>query len=195
MKHGTKSYRQFRSMYVRCEEILENLVTEVRSFYSLRELGESVDDCVSQYNALMDDYSQWLGSFLRDSEETYRNEEWFKKFARLHKSPKSDRKGKKKSESLSEWVAIKGIMLCAQKSGEAEILFDALEDINNKIGQLENVKDFIGILKKSGLGKDTVYIVYIHNGVPEKIVVRHKKDEKIEEKFRFIVDLSASKNV
>ncbi|UCE29317.1 MAG: hypothetical protein JSV85_00860 [Candidatus Bathyarchaeota archaeon] len=173
---------------------MESLVTEVRSFYSLRELGESVDDCVSQYNATMDDYSQWLGSFLRDSEETHRDEEWFKTFARLQKSPKSSRKGKK-SASLSEWIAIKGVLLGAQKSGEAEILFDAIEDIKNKIGQLENVKDFVGILKRSGLGKDTVYIVYIHNGVPEKIVVRHRKDEKIEEKFKFIVDLSASKNL
>lgn len=180
---------------VRGEETLESLVTEVRSFYSLRELDESVDASVGQYRTMKDDYSQWLGSFLRDSEETYHNEEWFKKFARLQRSPKSGRKGKKKSTSLSEWVAIKGIMLCAQKSGEAEILFDAIEDINDKIGQLENVKDFIEILKRSGLGKDTVYIVYIHNGVPEKIVIRHKKNEKIEEKFRFIVDLSASKNV
>lgn len=180
---------------MRGEETLESLVTEVRSFYSLRELDESVDESISQYRTMADDYSQWLGSFLRDSEETYRNEEWFKEFARLQKSPKSGRKGKKKSVLPSEWVAIKGIMLCAQKSGEAEILFDAIEDINNKISQLENAKDFIEILKRSGLGKDTVYIVYIHNGMPEKIVVRHKKDEKIEEKFKFIVDLSTSKNV
>ena len=174
---------------------MESLVTEVRSFYSLRELDKSVDESVGQYRTMKDDYSQWLGSFLRDSEEAHRDEEWFKKFARLQKSPKSSRKDKKKSPSLSEWVAVKGIMLCAQKSGEAEILFDAIEDIDKKIGQLENVKNFIETLKRSGLGKETAYIVYIHNGVPEKIVIHHKKDEKIEEKFKFIIDLSASKNM
>lgn len=179
------------------EETLENLVTEIQSFHSLKELDESVDESIDQYRTVVDDYSRWLGSFLRDSEETYGNEEWFKEFARLQKSPKSSRKDKKKRAytSPSEWIAIEGIMLCAQKSGEAEILFDAIEDINKKIGQLENVKDFIESLKRAGLGKDMVYIVYIHNGVPEKIVVRNKKDAEIDEKFKFIVELSASKNV
>lgn len=178
------------------EETLESLVTEVRSFYSLRELDESVDESISQYRSVADEYGQWLGSLLRDSEETYGNEEWFKEFARLQKSPRSPRKGKKKSAAASsEWMAFKGIMLCAKKRGEAEMLFDAIEDINKKIDQLETVKDFVESLKRSGLGKGTVYIVYIHNGVPEKIVVRHGKDEKIEEKFKFAVDLFASKNV
>jgi hypothetical protein len=170
-------------------------VTEVRSFYSLRELDESVEESVGQYRAVKEDYSQWLGTFLRDVEEAHHDEEWFKNFTRLQKSSKNSRKGKKKSPSLSDWIAVKGVMLSAQKSGEAEILFDAIEDINRKIGQLENVKGFIETLKRSGLGKDTAYIVYIHNGVPEKIVVHHKKDEKIDEKFKYIVDLSASKNL
>ncbi|UCC32872.1 MAG: hypothetical protein JSW53_03470 [Candidatus Bathyarchaeota archaeon] len=170
--------------------MLESLVTEVRSFYSLRELDESIDENVLQYKTILDDYSQWLGSLLRDSEENHGDEEWFKE---LQNSLKSGGKSKKKASS--EWISLKGIMLSAEKRGEAEILFDAIEDINSKIDQLRNVKDSIETLKRSGLGKSTVYIVYIHNGVPEKISIRHDKGDEIAEKFKFAAHISASKKV
>lgn len=185
--------------------MLESLVTEIRSFYSLRDLRENIEEEIHQYEAVVDEYSQWLGSFLRDMEETHGNEEWFKKLSTFRKSLKGkarreikkEGKGKKakKAETSTEWISYKGILLSASEQGEAEILFDAIEEINRKVEQLAKVKSAIENLEKSALGKEIVYIAYIHNGVPEKIVLRNKRDKEFEEKFKFTTDLSMLKKV
>ena len=66
--------------------MLENLATEIRSFYSLQDLRETIDEEINKYKTIVDEYSQWLGSFLRDMEATHGNEEWFKKFSGLKKT-------------------------------------------------------------------------------------------------------------
>ena len=185
--------------------MLESLVTEIRSFYSLRDLRESIEEEVQQYEAVADEYSQWLGSFLRDMEETHGNEEWFKRLSTFKRSlkgkakreTKKEGKGEKtkKAGASTEWISYKGVMLSASEQGEAEILFDAIEEINRKIEQLNKVKSAIENLEKSTLGKDIFYIAYIHNGVPERIVLRHKRDKEFAEKFRFTTDFSMLKKI
>ena len=86
-------------------------------------------------------------------------------------------------------------MLSASEQGEAEILFDAVDEINRKTEQLIKVRGTVENLEKSALGKDIIYIAYIHNGVPEKIVLRHKRDKEFAEKFKFIADFSMLKEV
>lgn len=182
---------------------MESLVTEIRSFYSLRDLRESIEKEVDQYEAVADEYSQWLGTFLRDMEATHGNEKWFKKLSTFQKSLKgkapresrkeNKRKKTKKAGASTEWISYRGVMLSASEQGEAEILFDAIEEINIKIEQLSKVKSAIENLEKSNPGKDIVYIAYIHNGVPEKIVLRHKRDKEFAEKFRFAADFSLLK--
>lgn len=185
--------------------MLESLATEIRSFYSLRDLRESLASEIDQYVAVADEYSQWLGSFLRDMEATHANEEWFKKISQTQKSlqgkaKKDMEKGargerSKKMGASSEWISFRGVMLSASEQGEAEILFDAIEEIHRKIEQLNKVKSSIENLEKSTLGKDTIYIAYFRNGVPEKIVLRHKRDKEFTEKFNFMTDLSVLKEV
>jgi hypothetical protein len=46
-----------------------------------------------------------------------------------------------------------------------------------------------GDLERYGLGKDVLYITYIHDGAPEKIVFKPKKKEA-GEKFKFLADFS-----
>jgi hypothetical protein len=180
---------------------LESLATEIRSFYSLRDLRESIEEEIDQYEAVADEYSQWLGSFLRDMEAAHGNEEWFKRLSTFQKSlkGKGKREGReekaKKAGTSTEWISYKGVMLSASEQGEAEILFDAIEEINRKIEQLSKVKGTIENLEKSTLGKDIIYIAYIHNGVPEKIVLRPKRDKEFTEKFKFIADFSMLKEV
>jgi len=183
----------------------ECLATEIRSFYSLRDLRETVEKEITQYKAVSDEYSQWLGSFLRDMEATHGDEEWFKKLAAIQKLPpakgkkemeKGGKKGKsKKGGSSSEWLSYKDVLLSASEQGEAEILFDAIDEINQKTEQLNKVKGTLENLEKSALGKDIIYIAYIHNGVPEKIVLRHKRDKEFAEKFKFIADFSMLQEV
>ena len=175
--------------------------TEIRTFYSLRELEEAVKEQIEFYKSLVDDYSQWLGSFLRDYEQTYGDEEWFKNLAALSKTFKvkgtskkaKKKKRKKKKGESSIWIDFKEIMLSASEQGEAEILFEAIEKINEKIEHLEKIRMAVENLEKIGLGKDILYIAYINDGVPEKIVLKHKKGEEFGEKFKFIADFSVSR--
>jgi hypothetical protein len=181
--------------------MLENLTTEIRSFYSLQDLRESIDEEISKCKTVVDEYSQWLGSLLRDMEAIHGNEEWFKRLSHLRKfskkeSMKEGKRGRiKKSASYFEWIPYKDIMLSADEQAEAEILFDAIEELNEKIEQLTKVKNAIADLEKSALGKDIIYVTYIHDGVPEKIVLRHKKGKELEERFKFTADFSVLKEV
>ncbi len=175
-----------------------NVVTEIRSFYSIKEMSETLEREIETYKSVGEEYSQWLGSFLRDSEIV--NEEWTKTVGGLRKAKGKAKKGTKKSKSKksstsAEWIQFNDIMVSASELGEAEILFDAIENITRKIEQLEKVKDSIVKLEKSGLGKDIIYLVYNCDGVPEKIVLRHKKDKEFAEKFQYIADFSVLKVV
>ena len=78
-----------------------NVVTEIRSFYSIKEINEALEEEIEQYKSVADEYSQWLGSFLRDSEAMQENEEWAKKMGQLNVLvPMSSEEFKKKTEYL-----------------------------------------------------------------------------------------------
>lgn len=172
-----------------------DIATEIRSFYSLKELRRSVEEEIAQYKDLIEDYSQWLGSFLRNPEITESDRERLKKLSgmeRLAKTEVKGKRGKTKSTVSSDWVPFKNLMLCATEQGEAEILFEAIEEMKSKVERLEKIKSNLEDLERAGLGKDVTYVTFIHDGIPEKIVLRHRKDAKFAEKFKFIADFSVS---
>lgn len=169
------------------------MVTEIRNFYSLKELSKSLEEEINFYKAAVEEYSQRLGALLREMEATHGNEEWFKKLSALQKTPKAGKsKGKKKKAGSSEWVEFKDVMLSAEEQSEAQVLFEAIEEINSKLTRLEKIKDTVEDLKKLGLGEDILYITYVNDEVPERIVLR-KKSGKAGEKFKFMTTLSLSK--
>lgn len=179
--------------------MLDSLTTEIRSFYSLQDLRESVEERIVQFKTLVDEYSQWLGSLLRDLESTHKNEEWFKKVSALEKyakkgvSRKEDDKKSGKEKALADWVTVKGVLLNASDQGEVEILFDAIEELNKKIEQLTRVKEAADDLERLALGKEIIYVAFIHDGVPEKIVLRPRKSSEASEKFSYVADFSMIK--
>lgn len=169
------------------------MVTEIRSFYSLKELSESLEEEISSNKAMVEEYSQRLGSFLREMEATHGNEEWFKKLSVLQKSSKKEKgKGKKKS-GLLNWIAFKEIMLSKDEQGEAQILFEAIEEINNKITRLVKTKETIEDLRRLGLGEDILYVAYVREEVPERIVLRKRGEKETAKKFEFTAAFSATK--
>jgi hypothetical protein len=182
--------------------MMESLGTEVRSFYSLADVRETLDEEISQYRAIVEEYSQWLGLFLRDSEAAYGDKEWFKSLssmqktlktkAKPQKTEKNKGKNRKPEPTAADWIPYREVMLCTSEQGQAEIVFEAIEHINEKMDKLEKIKNTFTDLEKSGLGKDITYIVFIHDGVPEKLVLRHKKGEEIAERFKFITEFSVS---
>ena len=176
---------------------LGGFLTEIRTFYSLKEIHESVEDGISQCSVLLEDYSQWLGTLLRNPGAS-KNQEWGKKAAELQKvlkagSRKGEKKGEKRLGMPTEWVQFKDLMLCADDFGEAEMLFEAVEELKNKVDRLEKVRNSLKDLERYGLGKDVLYVTYIHDGVPERIVFRSRTSTDDAEKFKFIADFSVTK--
>lgn len=178
--------------------MLDSLTTEIRSFYSLQDLRESVEERINQFRTLVDEYSQWLGSLLRDLESAHKNEEWFKNVSVLEKYAKKGatrKEGEKKGgkEKAADWVTVKGVLLNASDQGEVEILFDAIEELHRKIEQLTKVKEAVDDLERLALGKETIYVAFVRDGVPEKIVLRLKKGGGASEKFSYAADFSMIK--
>ena len=172
------------------------MVTEIRSFYSLKELSESLEGEINSYKAVVEEYSQRLGSFLREMGTAHGNEEWFKKLSALQKTSKEGKsKGKKKKTEAPSWVEFKDIMVSTEEQGEALILFEAIEEINSKVSRLGKIRDTVEDLKRLGLGEDILYITYVHDEVPERVVLRKRGEKGTAEKFEFMATFSASKEL
>ncbi|MBN1357330.1 hypothetical protein JW988_01035 [Candidatus Bathyarchaeota archaeon] len=175
------------------------LGTEIRTFTTLKELGDYLVDDLDQYKMLYEDYSQWLGSLLRDCEEKHKNEEWYKNSAALQKSlagakakmpSKSANKGKGKKSESSAWIQSGDVMISSTEQGQAEVLFEAIEKIGDKIQEMDKFKTTVKQLERLGLGKKTDYIVYIEDDIPRKIVIRVKSGLPEEEAYKFSTELS-----
>jgi hypothetical protein len=171
---------------------VNGVVTEIRYFYSLKELSENLEEEISFCKTASEEYGQRLGSLLREKETTHGDEDWFKEVSGLQKTSKEGKskgKGKKKG-AKSGWIQFKDIMISKEEYGEAQILFEAIEDLKSKITQLEKVKKEIEDLKRLGLGENIVYITYLREGIPEKIVLNKKKGEEFGKKFEFLATFS-----
>jgi len=182
---------------------VKNLGTEIHTFTSLKELTEYLTTQSSQYKALFEDYSQWLGTVLRDCETNHKTEEWYQKSAAIQKTLKAQSKnptqadkskkggnGAKGKEETSCWVQSGGISISFTEQGQTEILFEAIEKINSKIQEFEKFKGTVQQLSRLGLGTTVNYIVYIEEDVPKKIVLKQKTSTKTDEAFKFMAELS-----
>jgi len=173
------------------------VVTEIRYFHSLKELSENLEEEISFCKTAGEEYGQRLGSLLREKETTHGDEDWFKELSGLQKTSKEGKskaknKGKKNKGGKSDWIQFKDIMISKEEYGEAQILFDAIEYLKDRITQLEKVKGNIEDLKRLGLGENIVYITYLREGIPEKIVLNKKNGEEFGKKFEFLATISLS---
>ena len=177
--------------------------TEIRTFRTLKEMNDYVADQISQYRALFEDYSQWLGSLLRSCEGNCKNEEWYQKSAAMQKNLRAGPKktseiqngkkgggGKGKNSANLCWVHSGEILLCSTEQGQAEILFEAAEQIGIIIQGLEKFKAGIQQLERIGFGKNVNYITLIKDDVPTKIVIREKSNTQGSKSFSFATDIS-----
>ena len=174
--------------------------TEIHTFTTLKELGDYLAENLDQYRMLYEDYSQWLGSLLRSCEETHKNEEWYQNSVALQKSlpgakkkaagKAGKKKGKRKKNESSVWIQSGDIVISSTEQGQAEVLFEAIEKINDKIQDMEKFKATVQQLERIGLGKKVNYIVYIEDDIPRKIVVHAKSGLPEEEAFKFATELS-----
>ena len=182
---------------------MKNLGTEIHTFTSIKDLTEYLTIQSSQYKSLFEDYSQWLGTVLRDCETKHKSEDWYQKSTILQKNLKaqskkpaeSDKakkggKGAKNKDETSCWVQSGDIAISFTEQGQTEILFEAIEKINTKVQEFEKFKGTVQQLARLGLGTTVNYIVYIEEDVPKKIVLKPKAVTKGDEAFKFIAELS-----
>jgi hypothetical protein len=161
-------------------------------------MTEYLLDLTGQYKVLFEDYSQWLGSLLRSCEETRKDEDWYQKSAALQKNlrgpkktpAKSGKGGKGKKGESSAWIQTGNVLLSSTEQGQAEVLFEAIEKIGDKIQEIEKFKVTVQQLERMGLGTSVSYILYIEDDVPKKIVLRVKSGLPEEEVFKFATELS-----
>jgi hypothetical protein len=179
------------------------LGTEIRTFTSLKDISEFLVNQTSQYKSLFEDYSQWLGSVLRDAESKHKGQEWFqksaaaqkvlktqaKKPAEADKSKKGGKGGKGQAEE-SPWIQTGDVSISFTEQGQTEMLFEAIEKISNKLQEYEKFKATVQQLTRLGLGQTVNYIVYLEEEIPKKIVLKQKAAVKGDEAFKFMTELS-----
>ena len=169
------------------------LINEIMNIRSLQELITLVDGEITRYMSQKEEYSERLGNYLRESEEKYGGEDWFKQLSLGEKLPKGkakkEKKGGKKKKGKKggadeEWVTFQSMLLSSSVQGEAELMFEAIEAITAKIEELEEAKSSIEELRNVGLGEEVRYIVLLRDGVPRKIIIKPTGAEAVQ-KFVF----------
>ena len=174
--------------------------TEIRSFNSIKDIVDYSTNQVLQYKSLFEDYSQWLGTLLRDFEKEHKNEEWYKKVATIQKTLKNQSKqtpektkGKKvkgKGEVQSCWIQSGGLEISFSEEAQTQILFEAIEKIKVKIQEFEKFRLAIQQLSRLGLGTTVTYLIYLEDDTPKKIVLKSKGIAKGDENFKFEASFS-----
>jgi len=155
------------------------LVTEIVTIHSLQELQTRLEAESESYLSQKEEISERLGTFLREAEEEHGDEDWFKQLdlEKLGSKKKDKRKG-------SDWVQFQGLELSSSLQGEAEVMFEAISKISEKLEALSRGIESLEELRKVGLGNDIRYICYLEEGVLRKIVVNPVDDDALA-KFTF----------
>jgi hypothetical protein len=175
------------------------VTTEIRQFTSIKDIVDFVSNQILQQKSLFDDYSQWLGTLLRDFEKDHKNDEWYQKTAAIQKTlknkskqppPKSSKDKKArgkgaKGENESIWVYSGDLQISFADEAQTQILFEAIEKIKIKIQEFENFKVAVQQLARLGLGSSVIYLIYLEDDAPKKIVLKSKGGDKAEEAFKF----------
>jgi hypothetical protein len=178
--------------------------TEIRQFTSIKDIVDFISNQILQNKSLFEDYSQWLGTLLRDFESDHKNDEWYQKTAAIQKNLKSQSKQPPEKSSNNKKAKTKGgkgeVDSCWVYSGElqisfvdeaqTQILFEAIEKIKAKIQEFEKFKLAIQQLSRLGLGTSVTYLIYLEEDSPKKIVLKPRGNAKGNESFKFAAEFS-----
>jgi hypothetical protein len=179
--------------------------TEIRQFTSIKDIVDFTSNQILQNKSLFEDYSQWLGTLLRDFESDHKNDEWYQKTATIQKTLRSQSKqpppaksssNKKaktkggKGEAESCWVYSGDLQISFVDEAQTQILFEAIEKIKAKIQEFEKFKIAIQQLSRLGLGTSVTYLIYIEEDSPKKIVLKSRGNAKGNENFTFAAAFS-----
>ena len=166
-------------------------ITEIVTFHSLQELSLQIEADIYSFLSQKEEYSERLGNFLRDAEEKHGKEDWFKQLSidklggEKSSNKKRKKKGsKKKGKTPDNWILFKGMQLSSSIQGEAEIMFNTIEALSQKLDEMEEAKKAVEELRNVGLGSEVNYICFIKDGVLKNIIIKPVDPETVE-KFSF----------
>ena len=151
------------------------LVTEIVTIRSLQELQTRLEAESESYLSQKEEISERLGNFLREAEEEHGDEDWFKQ---LDLGKLGGKKNDKKKKG-SDWVQFQGLELSSSLQGEAEVMFEAISKISEKLEALSRGIESLEELRKVGLGNDIRYICYLEEGVLRKIIINPVDDDAL----------------
>ena len=166
-------------------------------------MADYLETQTTQYKALYEDYSQWLGTILRSAEDTHKDEDWYQKSAAMQKNLKAQPKkapepkggakksgGKGKKADSSAWIESGNVLISSSEQGQIEMLFEAIDKINAKIQEMEKFKTSTQQFERIGLGKNTNYVVYIEDDIPKKVYIKTKNNPTELDMFKFATEFS-----
>jgi len=163
---------------------------EIREFLSLNELNEFLEKEIAWYENLFKDYSERLGSLLREQGLSSEEIEKILREKGLTRQAASSKGKKGKQLPREGWFSFKGLLFSADKQGKAEILFELIENAEKTLTKMKEIRGLIEDLQKTGFGPGLAYSVYLVDGVPEKVFVQKAGDAA--RKYKLELFLSTS---
>jgi hypothetical protein len=163
------------------------LVTCIIETRSLQILLTQIDQEISYYLSQKEEYSTRLGNFLRESADRFSGEDWLKQLSLETLKKGNGKPGKKRGRKTREpddWIQFKGMHISSNVRGEAEIMFEVIQEINSKLDKLKEAKTALEEIKSIGLGNEVKYVCLLKDGVATKIVIK-PLGEDLDEKFAF----------
>ncbi len=144
--------------YPQPTEIIETLANDFES---------NLENEITSKKKLLDINEKKLSTILRDIESNPQLAD-----NKVLKDLKMDGKKGKGKDNGKDWTEYQSLMLYSgdSKLGKAQLYFDSLATLREKISNLEGIqKAFKGLLG-SGLNIETRCLVYHEDGVPKKLV-------------------------
>ncbi len=132
----------------------------ILTFGSLQDLSEFIENEITKSKQMISGYNERIGLLLRQD-------------------PKKEEKKIKPNNSGKKWIPYGSLKLYGGHSqkGEAEILFETVDDLNNRIQKLENATKGVTNLSKIGLGETPIFIIQLKNSIPMKVIISKPTSE------------------
>jgi len=183
------------------------LQSQIFIFNTLQDFSNYLDNELRLYNAELSRYEDELGSMLRQAEQTNSEEEWIKEMKiklgqdknpaptagekkerrKDARNEKHKKEKKERSKTSQNWVNYRDIQIFTGKpsQGKTEVYFDAVNELKAGIEKLNKAKETVTQLASAGIA-NAFYLVYLKNGMPEKLVLLPQEQQ--ETKFEFTAD-------